>query len=115
MDNNLTANKGMQIREVLAAIASRADAELLALQETELYDLWYWSWDDDRSVEWNTYKFSNMLEMHKRRCRRWEEEKNGHSCVVERVRDKYLMPRVREFLTALEKHNISGATNGQQN
>lgn len=90
-----------QIGDVLTAIASRADAELMALDEAALAAQWYWRWEADKSVAWNTYQFSGMLELHKRQCRRWEEHHNGDCCIVERVRDKYLMPRVREFLAAL--------------
>lgn len=94
-----------QIGDVLTAIASRDDAELMALDEAALAAQWYWRWEADKSVAWNTYQFSGMLELHKRQCRRWEEHHNGNCCIVERVRDKYLMPRVREFLAALATHN----------
>lgn len=100
-----------QIGDVITAIAASADAELMALEEAELSARWYWRWEEGRSIEWNTYKFSDALEMHKRQCRRWEERHNGSCCVVERVRDKYVMPRVREFLAALATHNAGG--NGQ--
>ena len=94
-----------QIGDVLMAIARKADAELIALTESALAAQWYWQWEEGRSIEWNTYKFSGMLEMHKSRCLRWEERHNGSCCVVERVRDKYVMPLVREFLSALATHN----------
>lgn len=94
-----------QIGDVITALVSRSNTELLALTEAEIAEAWYWRWEGDYSAEWNTYRFSEMLEMHKRRCRRWEEHHNGNCCVVERVRDKYLMPRVREFIAALEAHN----------
>jgi hypothetical protein len=92
---------------VLTSIVSRSEAELLTMTEAELADRWFFKWDEKRSIEWNTYKFSDMLEMHKRSCRQWEERHNGGCCVVERVRDKYLMPRVREFLADLAKHQTS--------
>ena len=95
-----------QIGDVLTSIAARADSELMALKEAELAAQWYWQWEDGRSIEWNAYKFSDALEMHKLRCRRWEDRHNGSCCVVERVRDKYVMPRVREFLAALATHNV---------
>lgn len=94
-----------QIGDVLTSLAARADSELMALEEAELAAQWYWRWEEGRSIEWNTYMFSDILELHKWRCRRWEEHHNGHCCVVERVRDKYVMPRVREFLAALATHN----------
>jgi len=97
-----------QIGDALTAIVARADAELMEMDESALVAKWYWCWEEDGSIEWNTYKFSAALEMHKRLCRRWEEHHNGNRCVVERVRDKYVMPRVREFLAALAAHNVQG-------
>lgn len=101
----------VMIGEVLAGVIAAADAELYAKQEQELAQCFYWRWEEGRSVEWNTYKFSDLLEMYKRQCRRWEEKHNGSCCVVERVRDKYVMPKVREFLAELARHNakVSGA------
>lgn len=106
-----------QIGNVLTAIAARADAELMALDEADLAAQWYWRWEEGRGIEWNTYKFSDALEMHKRQCRRWEERHNGSCCVVERVSDKYVMPRVREFLAALAAHNanVTGLAPAQEN
>ena len=94
-----------QIGEVLTSFAETVDSELLALDESAVFAQWCWRGDDGQGIEWNTYKFSDMLEIHKRRWRRWEEHHNGRCCVVERVRDKYVMPRVREFLAALATHN----------
>ena len=68
-----------KIGEALTAIVARADAELMELDESALAAKWYWCWEEDGSIEWNTYKFSAALEMHKRRCRRWEEHHNGSS------------------------------------
>jgi hypothetical protein len=101
-----------EIGAVLTGLVARADAELYAKQEAELEENWFFKWDEARSVEWNTYLFSDLLEMYKRTCRRWEEKHNGSCCVVERVRDKYVMPKVREFLAELARHNaqISGGT-----
>ena len=89
------------IEEVLTALSERSNSELLALSAYEIATEWNWSWDDGRSIEWNTYLFSDILEMHKRRWRRWEEHHNGPCGVVERVRDYYVMPRIREFLDNL--------------
>lgn len=96
-----TREDGSPLGEVIASIAERESGELIVLQEAELAAQWYWRWEDGRSIEWNAYKFNQALEQHKRRCRRWEEHHNGSCCVVERVRDKYVMPRVREFLAEL--------------
>jgi len=91
--------------EILSSLVSNSEKELFGKKESDLSYMWYWAWDEDQSIEWNTYKFSDYLESFKRICRRWEEHHNGSCCVVERVRDKYIMSRVKEFLAELKKHN----------
>ena len=87
-----------EIGNVLTGMVSRFNEELFALTEDELRTTrWYWKYDDSLSVAYNIYKFSDALEMYRSSCRRWEEHHNGHVCVVERVRDKYLMPKIKEF------------------
>ena len=82
-------------------IVARHTRELLETPEAELSRRWRFSWDEKASIEWNIYKFSDALEMFKRDCRQWETHHNGYLCVVERVRDKYLMPRIKEFKATL--------------
>lgn len=91
------------IGEAITAMARQFDAELVALTEDQLAAKWYFSWDERGSIAWNIYEFSQLLAMHQRRCRRWEEHHNGSMCVVERVRDKYLMPRIKDFVIELNK------------
>jgi len=91
-------------KDMILAVGQSFETELRAMSAEEIAEEWYWSWDKSQSVELNTYQFSDILELHKRRWRRWEEHHNGSICVVERVRDKYAMPRVREFLAALAEH-----------
>ena len=76
---------------------------LFALSESDLANQWYFKWDEARSVTSNLYNFFNMLDLHRNRCRRWEEHHNGGCCVVERVRDKYLVPRIKELEADLRK------------
>jgi hypothetical protein len=92
------------IGQVLTSILARANDELLGASADELEKLWYFRWDPSASLEWNTYKFSSSLEAFKRSCRRWEEHHHGNACVVERVRDKYLMPKIKAFLAELSAH-----------
>lgn len=91
-----------EIAEVLTTMVSKFDDELFALSEQELSARWYFNFDKERSVAWNIYRFSDTLENYKYFCRLWEEHHNGNCCVVERVRDKYLMPRVKQFLIDLQ-------------
>jgi hypothetical protein len=39
-----------------------------------------------------------MLNLYAGRCRRWEEMHHGSMSVVERVRDAYMMPKIRAFI-----------------
>lgn len=93
--------KTKELESAIVDMANRFDRELFALPESELAGQWYFKWDDERSIAWNIYQFTDMLDLYKRRCRRWEEHHNGSCCVVERVRDKYLMPRIRAFEAGL--------------
>ena len=91
------------IGAVLSGIIEYADKELVETSNDELDKYFYFQYDENRSKEWNLYKFSDALEMYKSRCRRWEEHHNGSSCVVERVRDKYLMPKIKDFLSRVSE------------
>jgi hypothetical protein len=104
-----------EIGDVITSVIKRFDEELFALSETELIDGWYFRWDEGGSVAWNIYQFSDILESYKRSCRRWEEHHHGHMCVVERVRDKYLIPRIKAFEVELtgriESQNLKNIGN----
>lgn len=91
------------LKEVMTGILKNAHNELMAIQTPEELEkkYWFFEWEDEYSIEWNTYQFNDCLDLYKDSCRRWEEVKNGRCCVVERVRDKYLMPKIREFLATL--------------
>jgi hypothetical protein len=102
-EKNMTADE-QEIKKTIIGMAAKAASELLALDEDALAATWFWRWDKNASVEWNTCEFNDDLEAYKRRCRGWEEHHNGGGCVVERVRSKYLVPRVREFLAELAAH-----------
>jgi hypothetical protein len=93
------------IETVLTSIVSRFDQEIIALTEEELRARWYFTYDPSSSKEWNAYQFFQMLEMYRKTCRQWEDHHHGYMCIVERVRDKYLMPKIREFLANQEKHH----------
>lgn len=92
------------IGDVLTSIVNRSQVELLALSAEQLQEQWHFRWDNRASIEWNLYKFSDALEMFKRSCRQWEEHHSGSSCVVERVREKYLLPRIQEVTALLRVH-----------
>ena len=85
------------IGDALTGMIQRFDDELYALTDEELRERWYFKFEPERSLERNIYNFHGTLTIYGRSCRRWEEKHNGSCCVVERVRDKYLMPKIREF------------------
>ena len=86
------------ISYVITTLADSFDDELFRKTEAELEESWFFKWDDSKSLEWNTYQFTDLLELYGSFCRRWEEKHNGSCCVVERVRDKYLMPKIKQFV-----------------
>ena len=86
------------ISDVITSMAKRFDDELFQKTEEELEENWFFKWDDSASLEWNTYNFHDMLKLYGSFCRRWEEKHNGSRCVVGRVRDKYLMPKIKQFV-----------------
>ena len=86
------------LKKVMGAIAEGSDRELFALAENELEQYWHFKFDSERSADSNLYSFYDMLKLYSHFCRRWEEHHNGSCCVVERVRDKYIMPKIRHFL-----------------
>ena len=85
------------IADVITGMAAAFDDDLQRMTQAELEDRWFFRWDDSASLERNLYEFHDLLKLYGSSCRRWEERHNGSCCVVERVRDTYLMPKIREF------------------
>lgn len=91
-------------KKVVEDIYDRSRQEILSTPEEELCSkYWYFTFDASKSPEKNIYHFHKMLSIYQRSLRIWEEHHNGHACVVERVRDKYLMPRIAEFWRELSE------------
>ena len=90
------------LETVLTSMADSFAADLFAKQESELDgEYWHFRYDPTRSLEANLYSFFDLLGLYARCCRRWEEHHHGHICVVERVRDKYIMPKIRALVRQL--------------
>lgn len=99
-------NKQNKFKDALTTLAIKFDNELINLKQEDLEQYWFFKWDDKLSVDKNTYKFTDLLNLYRGQCRRWEEYNNGSGMVVERVRDTYLMPKIEEFTkTLLSKAN----------
>lgn len=93
------------IENAVKSIIDNSDKELFGKTEKQLEDYWFFKYDKSLSKEYNLYKFTKLLELYRSHCERWEDHFNGHVCVVERVRDKYLMAKIEEFLKHIENLN----------
>jgi hypothetical protein len=93
-----------ELGETLASISAAFDAQLFALTKDELESQhWHFRYDFSKSVEMNLYRFHDLLGLYGRFCRRWEEHHNGSFCVVERVKDKYVFPKIEEFAKTMRQ------------
>lgn len=84
------------IGKAITGILRSVDAEYEAMPEANLRERWWFEYQPDQSREYNLYRFFDALSLYAGSCRRWEERRNGYVCVVERVRDKYILPKIRE-------------------
>jgi hypothetical protein len=89
------------IADVCDGILQSAKEKLRAASKEDLQGYWYFKWNDEWTIQYNLYHFFDMLDLYQRTCRDWETMHNGYVCVVERVRDQYLMPKIREMLDKL--------------
>ena len=96
--------KQNELRAVIENMVDQSNRELLEKNENDLANEWYWRWDNTKNAAWNAYNFYLMLELYIRRMRKWEEHHNGSAGVVGRVRDRYAIPRIEEFLEQLHEH-----------
>jgi len=90
--------------DVIANLAIRSEVELQDKTKDQLEEYWLFKWDESLPVEWNVYEFVDLLDLYRDKCMWWEEQHNGSCCVVERVRDQYLMPKIKAFIADLWKH-----------
>lgn len=96
------------ISDVLTGMMESGNRELRESSQSDLERYWFFTFDPTRSLEWNLYQFHDLLKLYGSQCRRWEEMHNGCCCVVERVRDKYLMPKIKEFIADTQAHILAG-------
>ena len=99
--------KKEDIAAVFQGILGRAQDELKTMTQAELERFWFFTYDNAKSYEYNLYLFQDYLDLYRRKCRQWEEMHNGSMCVVERVRDTYLMPKIREFVATHNQRVLS--------
>jgi len=102
---NTTVVTNKDIDAVLGGVLKKGEEELKNLKQEDLDKFWYFRYNKEASKEQNLYEFHGMLDLYRRQCRRWEEIHRGSCCVVERVRDTYLWPKIKQFLLDLEGDN----------
>jgi len=95
------------IEKTILSLHDTLQQELFQCQEEDLEKYWHFKYNEKLSLVHNLYKFYDLLKLYHGFCRRWEEHTNGPSCVVERVRDKYLIPKIKNFIDAMKTGNKS--------
>lgn len=86
------------LKKTISSLVDSFNKELFEKTQEQLEEHWFFKRDDKKTKERNLYEFYDMLKLYEHHCERWEEHRSGSICIVERVRDKYLMPKIKEFL-----------------
>lgn len=98
----------IDFKDILSQVTSKIDQdyreEIQVSSEDQIRNKWFFRYEPDLSREQNLYHFFQMMELYNKMVRDWEKMHNGYQLVTERVRDKYLMPRIRDFIKDLEKN-----------
>lgn len=98
-------NLGKEIKELSVQLISNWNKELYSKTQKELESYWYFDFNKVIILnEITYYEFFKALESYRSICRNWETHHNGHTCVVERVRDKYILPKINLFQKLIKKH-----------
>lgn len=92
------------IGQAITGIMQAFDDEYARMTQADLEGRWFFRFDHAKPLEANIYAFQDMLRLYAGSCRRWEERHNGGSCVVERVRDTYLKPKIQEFAAEVRRY-----------
>ena len=85
------------LADTIQSFSESFDRDLFVTPKEQLEGYWHFAFDAKKSVEANIYNFHDMLKLYGNFCRRWEQHHNGSCCVVERVRDHYLWPKIKLF------------------
>jgi hypothetical protein len=86
------------LQQAARAITAHADAHIRSLPQPALEDSWFFRWDATAPLDQNIYEFFDLLDLYARTCERWEHLHGGHVRLVERVRDRYVLPKIRWLL-----------------
>lgn len=83
--------------ESISLIADCFDKDLYEKTKDDLERYWHWKYDSDCSKESNLYEFYDCLTMYAYFCEKWETHHNTTINIVSRMRDQYIMPKIRLF------------------
>lgn len=86
------------LQQAARAITAHSDAHIRSLPQLALEDSWFFRWDATAPLDLNLYEFFDLLDLYARTCERWEHLHGGHVGLVERVRDRYVLPKIRWLL-----------------
>jgi hypothetical protein len=89
--------------EAITALSTSFDDELFNKKQSELEEYWHFKFNPKLSLEDNLYGFWDLLNLYSGFCERWESNFGGYPCIVERVRDKYVMPKIRQFIKDIKE------------
>ncbi len=109
MSGSTVANETMEdltvddIGVAITGMIRAFDAEYKTMTEADLNARFHFKFDPSLPIDRTMYLFYDRLALYAGSCRRWEEMHNGSFCVVERVRDKYIMPKICEFAAQISK------------
>jgi hypothetical protein len=90
-------------------IMQREAEEIAGESQFDLENHWHFKFDAKKPMEDNLYEFYSMLDIYASHCRRWEVRHHGITCVVERVRDNYILPKIRELISAITMQSLTPA------
>jgi hypothetical protein len=93
------------LKENIEILSDSFDKELFLKSKEELEEYWNFSFDFENNDVLIFYKFYRALKLYENFCRRWENYNSGYVCVVERVRENYLMPKIKMFMERLNEVN----------
>ena len=95
------------IAKTITSLAATFDRELYGKTKEQLETYWMFEFDPSKTVASNLYTFHERLKLYGGFCRRWEEHHHGSCCVVERVRDQYLWPKIEQFMCSCTRRKLA--------
>lgn len=103
------------IKETITQMADKFNEELYSKKQEELEQYWHFDFEKVANKDYalsyyDYYNFFKALEMYSSFCRRWEQHHNGFVCVVERVRDTYLIPKIKKYHSLMIKKYLQEFT-----